>query len=127
MHCLIVDDSRAMRRILRTIVQKIGFETVEAENGRIGLDRLHETSDVGLALVDWNMPVMDGLEFIEAVRADESYRSLKLVMVTSETDPTRMARALMSGADEFAMKPFTEEILIDKLKLIGALPDRASC
>ncbi len=127
MHCLIVDDSRAMRRILRTIVQRLGFETVEAENGRIGIDRLHETSDVGLALVDWNMPEMNGLEFVEAVRSEDRYRNVKLVMVTSETNPARMVRALMSGADEFAMKPFTEQILVDKLKLIGALPDAARC
>ncbi len=127
MHCLIVDDSRAMRRILRTIVQRLGYETVEAENGRIGVERLHETSDVGLALVDWNMPEMNGLEFVQAVRSEDRYQNVKLVMVTSETDPSRMVRALMSGADEFAMKPFTEQILVDKLKLIGALPDGACC
>jgi two-component system chemotaxis response regulator CheY len=70
---------------------------------------------------------MNGLEFIEAVRSDESYQQVKLVMVTSETEPTYRARALLAGADEFAMKPFTEDILINKLKRIGALPASSSC
>ena len=65
------------------------------------------------------MPVKNGLEFVEAVRADDQFVNEKLVMVTTETEPARMARALMAGVDEFVMKPFTSEILIDKLKLIG--------
>jgi two-component system chemotaxis response regulator CheY len=124
MHALIVDDSRAMRRILCGIANELGFKFTEAENGRLALDRLHETDDVDLVLVDWNMPVMDGLEFVQTARADDRYKNLKIVMVTSETEPTRMARALMAGVDEFVMKPFTKEILVDKLALIGAMAPR---
>jgi two-component system chemotaxis response regulator CheY len=119
MFALIVDDSRAMRRILKQIVEPLGFETIEAGNGLEALHQLQEHPDVTMALVDWNMPEMNGLEFVQVVRADPRYESLKLVMVTTETEPTRMARALMAGVDEFVMKPFTSEILLDKLRLIG--------
>lgn len=119
MNALIVDDSRAMRRILRQIVTGLGFEVAEAENGLDALRQLETLTDVELSLVDWNMPEMNGLEFVKAVRADSRFRSMKLVMVTTETEPARMVQALLAGADEFVMKPFTPDILLDKLKLIG--------
>lgn len=121
MQALIIDDSRAMRRILRQIVEPLGFEVLEAGNGREGLERLGacDPGSIELTLVDWNMPEMNGLEFVQAVRADDTWRDLKLVMVTTETEPERMARALMAGVDEFVMKPFTPDLLVDKLRLIG--------
>ena len=124
-HVLIIDDSRAMRNILRKIMQGIGFEVVEACNGQEALERLGEHADkLSLALVDWNMPVMDGYQFVCAVRENEAYADLKLVMVTTETEPARMVKALMAGIDEFVMKPFTTDILVEKLKLIGVtVPD----
>ena len=119
MRALVIDDSKAMRRILRGIVAGLGFEVVEADNGATALEELRKGTDFEVALVDWNMPVMNGIEFVEEVRADATYDRLKLVMVTTETEPARMARALMAGVDEFVMKPFSPEILVDKLKLIG--------
>lgn len=119
MHALIVDDSRAMRRILRSIVEPLGFEITEAGNGIEGLQQLVERPNTELALVDWNMPEMNGLDFVKAVRANPIYERIKLVMVTTETEPAKMARALMAGVDEFVMKPFTKDILLDKLQLIG--------
>jgi two-component system chemotaxis response regulator CheY len=119
MHALIVDDSRAMRRILRSIVEPLGFEITEAGNGIEGLQQLVERPNTELALVDWNMPEMNGLDFVKAVRANSIYERIKLVMVTTETEPAKMARALMAGVDEFVMKPFTKDILLDKLQLIG--------
>ncbi len=120
MYALIIDDSRAMRRILRQIVEPLGFRILEAGDGQEGLDRLGEHyPDVELTLVDWNMPVMNGLEFVKTVRADNQYQQMKIAMVTTETEPAQMARALMAGVDEFVMKPFTSEILIEKLRLIG--------
>ncbi|MFO1041249.1 MAG: response regulator [Planctomycetaceae bacterium] len=119
MKALIIDDSRAMRRILKLIVVQLGFETIEAENGREGLDQLRRFPETELVLVDWNMPEMNGLEFIEIIRSNPNYDDLKLVMVTTETEPTRMARALLAGVDEFVMKPFTADILVEKLQLIG--------
>lgn len=119
MHALIVDDSRAMRRILRSIVEPLGFEITEAGNGIEGLQQLVERPNTELALVDWNMPEMNGLDFVKAVRANSIYERIKLVMVTTETEPAKMARALMAGVDEFVMKPFTKDILLNKLQLIG--------
>jgi two-component system chemotaxis response regulator CheY len=114
-----------MRNILRKIMQGIGFEVIEACNGQEALERLAEHADkLSLALVDWNMPVMDGYEFVSAVRQDPAHTNLKLVMVTTETEPARMVKALMAGVDEFVMKPFTTDILVEKLKLIGvSVPD----
>jgi two-component system chemotaxis response regulator CheY len=127
MYALIIDDSRAMRRILRQIVEPLGFHILEAGDGQEGLERLEQYHpDVELTLVDWNMPVMNGLEFVKAVRGDDQYQQMKIAMVTTETEPAQMARALMAGVDEFVMKPFTSEILIEKLKLIGVqCPDAA--
>lgn len=120
MYALIIDDSRAMRRILRQIVEPLGFSILEAGDGQQGLDQLNENwPGIELTLVDWNMPVMNGLDFVKAVRADDQYRDMKLMMVTTETEPAQMARALMAGVDEFVMKPFTSEILVEKLRLIG--------
>lgn len=126
MRALVIDDSRAMRRILKGIVSKLGFEVVEAGNGAEGLEALDKYPDVELALVDWNMPVMNGIEFVVEVRANQIFADLKLVMVTTETEPERMVRALLAGVDEFVMKPFSEDILLDKLKLIGVRMNTAS-
>lgn len=109
-----------MRRILTQIVQGIGYQVVEAEDGEDGLRKLEADASIDLVLVDWNMPKMNGLDFVINVRARPQYEKLHMVMVTTETEPARMARALMAGVDEFVMKPFTPSILIDKLKLIGA-------
>ena len=120
MYALIIDDSRAMRRILRQLVQPLGFDILEAGDGQEGLDQLSAHPDeVEMTLVDWNMPVMNGLEFVKRVRSDAAYADMKLMMVTTETEPAQMARALMAGVDEFVMKPFTADILVEKLRLIG--------
>jgi len=120
MYALIIDDSRAMRRILRQIVEPLGFSILEAGDGQQGLDQLEQNwPGIELSLVDWNMPVMNGLDFVKAVRANDQYRHMKLMMVTTETESAQMARALMAGVDEFVMKPFTSEILVEKLHLIG--------
>ncbi|MFK7821643.1 MAG: response regulator [Planctomycetaceae bacterium] len=120
MKALVIDDSKAMRRIIGGVVKSLGFEVIEAGHGGEGLEQLTEhVDDIGVVLVDWNMPIMNGLEFVEAVRANEKYTSTKLVMVTTETEPARMVKALMAGVDEFVMKPFTKDILVEKLQLIG--------
>lgn len=119
MHALIIDDSRAMRRILRKIVEPLGFRIAEAGHGNDGLQRLSEQPNTELVLVDWNMPEMNGLDFVKVVRANPDYEQVKLVMVTTESEPARMVRALQAGVDEFVMKPFTSDILLGKLLLIG--------
>lgn len=126
MKALIIDDSRAMRKILKAIVEPLGFRAIEAEDGQVGLNKLYATPDIDLILVDWNMPIMTGIEFVKTVREHEDHKHQKIVMVTTETEPAQMARALMAGVDEFVMKPFTPETLLDRLRLIGVCPDPTS-
>jgi two-component system chemotaxis response regulator CheY len=117
MRALVIDDSRAVRLFIRGILAELGIEVVEAGDGREGLDRLANTS-ADLILVDWNMPVMDGLEFITAVRARREYDSVRIMMVTTETEIEQVTRAMAAGANEYLMKPFTKEVLTAKLTLL---------
>ena len=119
MRALIIDDSKAMRSILGRMLRGLGFEVVEAVNGRDAIKRLHETEKVELALVDWNMPEMSGFEFIRAVRAEHSYDGVLLVMVTTETEMEQVSKALEAGANEYVMKPFTQEVILEKLQMLG--------
>jgi two-component system chemotaxis response regulator CheY len=121
MRALIVDDSRPIRRIEAEILSELGFETSDAGNGRIALERLNEIPKPDLILVEWNMPEMDGLEFIRAVRKDSRFQGVVVLMVTTETETDQMLRALSAGADEYLMKPFQKEGLIDKLRLLGVV------
>lgn len=116
---LVVDDSRAMRAILKKMVAELGYEVLEAEHGQDALDQLARSTDVEFALVDWNMPVMDGLTFIRTVRDQRCWDRMRLMMVTSETNPRHVYEALKAGADEYAMKPVTRDVIVEKLGLIG--------
>jgi two-component system, chemotaxis family, chemotaxis protein CheY len=124
MHALVVDDSRAMRSILSHILRQLGFEVSEAANGRDALNQLGQFGRFDLALVDWNMPEMNGLEFVRQVRSDSRHNELRLMMVTTETEMSQVATALQQGANEYVMKPFTKEIIQDKLELLGLLNDQ---
>jgi two-component system, chemotaxis family, chemotaxis protein CheY len=119
---LVIDDSTTMRRILGGILRQLGFEITEAGNGCEGLERLRQSPNTCVVLVDWNMPEMDGLTFVRAVRADPAYQSVRLMMVTTEADLSRVATALDAGADEYVMKPFTEDVIREKLELLGVNP-----
>jgi two-component system, chemotaxis family, chemotaxis protein CheY len=118
MRALVIDDSRTVRIILRQALAEAGLEVVEATNGREGLDRLRAHDDVELVLVDWNMPEMNGLEFVQAVRAQRQYDAVRIMMVTTETEQEQVVRALGAGANEYLMKPFTKEVLFAKLSLL---------
>lgn len=118
MRALVIDDSRTVRAVVGKILRDEGLDVVEAANGREGLDRLRDSPDVGLVLVDWNMPVMNGLEFITAVRADPALDPVRIMMVTTETEQGQVVRALAAGANEYLMKPFTREVLVAKLSLL---------
>lgn len=117
---LIVDDSKAVRMVLARILKEFGYDVVEAANGREALE-LIETSQESLSLVlaDWNMPEVNGLDLLRTVRQNQAHASLAMVMVTSETHIDQMAAALEAGANEYVMKPFTKDILLDKLRLAG--------
>ena len=126
MRALIVDDSRAMRRIVGRILSDAGFEILEAGDGQQAIDVLEAQAEVPeLACVDWNMPVMDGLTFITEVRKRPEWRSITLMMVTTESEQDRIVRALAAGAHEYLIKPFTGEALVEKLDLLGLLPIQA--
>jgi two-component system, chemotaxis family, chemotaxis protein CheY len=122
MRALIVDDSRAIRSIIKNILKELGFETLEAGHGREALDRLKQNGAVDLAMVDWNMPEMNGFEFVKAVRADASYQGTRLVMCTTETEIGLVVQALEAGANEYLMKPFNKEAVVEKLALLGFGP-----
>jgi two-component system, chemotaxis family, chemotaxis protein CheY len=119
MNALIIDDSRAMRSILSRILRKAGFEVREAEHGLAGLEQLREGTKTDLVLVDWNMPEMDGLSFLKAARRNRDFRDIRMMVVTTETEMGRMSEALAAGANEYVMKPFTEDVILQKLELLG--------
>ena len=119
MRALVVDDSKAVRGLLKRELSHLGFEVFEAGNGQEGIDRLSELGPVDVALVDWTMPVMDGLSFLKEVRSNPDYERVLVVMVTSESDPAQIFQALMAGADEYATKPITAAALAEKLGLVG--------
>ena len=123
MRAMVIDDSRAMRMILKRIVTKLNFEATEAGDGQEALDLLATMDEVPeLALIDWNMPNMNGLEFVTKVRAEPRLREMTLVMVTTESEQSQIVRALAAGAHEYVIKPFTADAIRDKLALLGLLP-----
>lgn len=120
---LVVDDSRAVRMILAKTLRELGYEVREAANGREALEVIEaEKSTVTLVLADWNMPEINGLELLKRLRQDPALSSLAIVMVTTETELDQMAAALEAGANEYVMKPFTKDILLEKLQLVGIHP-----
>jgi two-component system chemotaxis response regulator CheY len=118
MRVLIVDDSRFVRGYLRGLLEDKGIECEEAADGQAGMDHLKSRPPFDLALVDWNMPVMDGLEMLKKLRAD-GFADLKVMMVTTEAENDYILRALDAGADEYLMKPFDDEALTEKLAMLG--------
>jgi two-component system chemotaxis response regulator CheY len=116
---LIVDDSRAMRMIIGRTLKSLGFEIVEAGNGREALDAIAASGPFAVALVDWNMPVMDGYEFVCTSRTNPANKDMLIMMVTTETEHSQVVRALLAGASEYLMKPFGPEAIAEKLALLG--------
>jgi two-component system chemotaxis response regulator CheY len=117
---MVVDDSRAVRMILSRNLSEMGYDVCAAGDGAEALALVR--AETALVLVDWNMPKMNGLEFLQKLRADSRYASVKVMMVTTETEVDQMVKALAAGADEYVMKPFTKEILEDKLRMLGLIP-----
>jgi two-component system, chemotaxis family, chemotaxis protein CheY len=111
-----------MRRIVAGILEDLGYEVQQAGHGREGLDVLEGGYEPDLVCVDWNMPVMDGLQFVSAVRSNPAWRQVTLMMVTSESEHGQIVRALAAGAHEYVIKPFTADAIRDKLALLGLLP-----
>lgn len=121
MRALVVDDSQAMRVIIRKVLKDIGFDVVEAQHGKDALARLAAPgcADFDVALIDWNMPEMNGLELVRAVRHERRFDRMRIMMVTTEIEGSQVVKALDAGANEYLMKPFTRAALVDKLALLG--------
>lgn len=121
---LILDDSRAMRGVLSKILNTLGFETVQASNGVEALSVMDaagsalDGSGITLILADWNMPEMNGLEFVKALRTQSRFDAVRVIMCTTETNVDQMVEALTAGANEYIMKPFTAEIVEAKLRIL---------
>jgi two-component system chemotaxis response regulator CheY len=116
---LVVDDSKATRMILARTLKEFGYAVTEAGDGKEALAELTHLEQVPeLILTDWNMPVMNGLEFLREVRKVERFAASTVVMVTTRTEMDQIVLALEAGANEYVMKPFTKEILGDKLRLL---------
>jgi two-component system, chemotaxis family, chemotaxis protein CheY len=120
---LVVDDSRAMRMIIAKTLNELGYEVRQASNGREALEMIEaEKGALKLVLTDWNMPEINGLELLKRLRQIPELASLVVVMATTETDMDQMSAALEAGANEYVMKPFTKEILVEKLQMVGVHP-----
>lgn len=122
MRALVIDDSRVARMSISKILENLGFEIEEAENGKKAYEVLTESNSAfDVAMVDWNMPIMNGYEFIQKVRASSDYTDLQLVMVTTENESAQVIKALTAGANEYIMKPFTDEMIAEKIEMLGLL------
>ena len=118
--CLVVDDSSVIRKVARRILEDLSFTIVEAEGGQQALEKCQETMPDAI-LLDWNMPVMDGLEFLAQLRKLDGGDTPKVVFCTTENDVGHIARAIRAGANEYIMKPFDREIVEAKFQEVGLL------
>lgn len=118
---LLVDDSITVRMVMRKIITDLELDVLEAENGQEALKVLQQHKDVSAVLLDWNMPIMDGMGFLKELRKLCLSPKPKVVMCTSENELASILTAIQNGADEYIMKPFNEEIVRDKLQIAGVL------
>ena len=116
--CLIVDDSKVIRKVARHILETLDFAVDEAEDGRVALDRC-DAAMPDVILLDWNMPVMSGMEFLRALRTADVAPQPKVVFCTTENDIAHIRAAIDAGADEYVMKPFDRDTLQAKLQIVG--------
>jgi two-component system chemotaxis response regulator CheY len=119
-HCLVVDDSSVIRKVARRILEDLQFEITEAEDGQAALDSCRKSMPEAI-LLDWNMPIMDGMEFLAQLRKEPDGKKPKVVFCTTENDVAHIAKALRAGADEYIMKPFDREIVEAKFAEVGLI------
>ena len=118
---LVVDDARVIRTLLTHRLRELGYEVIDAANGKEALEKLSQAPSVQFALIDWNMPVMSGIDCLKAIRADGRFSALPVVMVTNETEMDHIVTALEAGATDYIMKPFTPDVITEKLLLLGLI------
>jgi two-component system chemotaxis response regulator CheY len=119
--CLIVDDSKIVRKVMRKILEPLGYVIIEAENGAEALNAFMPGVSVELVMLDWNMPVMNGLEFLKALRGRTDVHQPVIIFCSTENEFSKIQEALVEGANEYVMKPFDEEIIRGKLEQLGLL------
>jgi two-component system chemotaxis response regulator CheY len=116
MKILTIDDSVTVREVIRNAVEVLGYECIEAENGAAGLEIIHNNSkEIALILLDWNMPVMDGLTFLKAIKSHTEYNHIPVTMVTSENEMSKIISAVSEGAKNYIIKPFTQDEIMKKM------------
>lgn len=119
MKLLVVDDSSTMRRIIKNTLTRLGYNDIlEGEDGLQGWNKLNENPDTGMLITDWNMPEMNGLELVKKVRADERFKDLPIIMVTTEGGKAEVITALKAGVNNYIVKPFTPQVLKEKLAAV---------
>lgn len=123
MKVLVVDDSAPMRSLLRQMLLKMEHQVIEAGNGKEAIEQLSVQPDVGLILLDWNMPEMNGMELLESLGSKRSAKRPRIIIVSTECERGKIVEAMERGADEYIMKPFTKEILEEKLSILGISHD----
>lgn len=126
MKALVVDDASVARKMVGRMMTELGFDVVTAEHGRDALDKLDPTSPPDAVVTDWNMPVMDGVELAQAIRTSDAYRHIPVLMISSEADPRRVAKALLSGVDEYLFKPVDAAMIRERLEIMGVYTARLS-
>jgi two-component system chemotaxis response regulator CheY len=119
-HCLVVDDSAVIRKVAKRILEDLRFKASEAENGREALDQCR-VSMPDAVLLDWNMPVMDGIAFLVALRKERGGEVPKVIFCTTENDIEHITRAISAGANEYIMKPFDRDIIEAKFHEVGLI------
>lgn len=115
---LVVDDASSMRKIISRMVSGIGMEPVQAEGGQAALDCLRGGEHIDLILLDWNMPEMDGLEVLKAIRAEDSTKGIPVMMVTTESERASVVKAVQAGANDYLAKPFEEKDLVARVRKV---------
>ena len=119
MKLLVVDDSSTMRRIIKNTLQRLGYEDIlEAEHGVEAWGILDTTGGINVLITDWNMPEMNGLDLVKKVRADERYKDIPIIMVTTEGGKAEVITALKAGVNNYIVKPFTPQVLKEKLEVV---------
>lgn len=119
MRALVVDDAGIARKMVGRMVSELGFQVVVAEHGQDALDKLDPAEPPVAIITDWNMPVMDGVELARTVRAMPDYAAIPVLMISSESDPRRVAKALLSGVDEYLFKPVDTGMIRERLEIMG--------
>ncbi|MGD9595579.1 chemotaxis response regulator CheY [Wolinella succinogenes] len=119
MKLLVVDDSSTMRRIIKNTLSRLGYNDVlEGENGVEGWEQMDANADIKVLITDWNMPEMNGLELVKKVRADKRFVDIPIIMVTTEGGKAEVITALKAGVNNYIVKPFTPQVLKDKLEAV---------